>query len=125
MKRSSKILLLILLILSISFTLSACSEDGIVYENIDTITVDDASIADGFLLSEFDITKIILNVKYFDTKDAKGNTVKGELVQMPASLSMVVAEDKAQLSVPCTKTISLRYGIFDIAFVLKLYDDTL
>jgi hypothetical protein len=123
MKSVSKILLLVLLILSISCVLFACSDDEVVYQNIDTITVDEPSIQDGFLLSEFDIEKIILNVKYKDTKDEKGNVVKGEIVQIPATLSMVVAEDKAQLSISGTKTITLRYGKFDIAFVLKLHDD--
>lgn len=125
MKKASKSVLLILLILSVIFTLSACSsDDGIDYDKIETITVDEASIADGFLLSDFDISKVLLNVKYLDTKDAKGNTVRGETIQIPVTLSMVVAEDKAQLSVPGTKTIHLVYGKFDVAFVLKLYDDT-
>ena len=124
MKISSKILLLILLILFISFSFLACNGDGVIYENIDSITVDETSIADGFLISDFNIEKVMLNIKYFDTKDAKGNTVTGETVQIPATLDMVIAEDKAQLSVPGKKTITLRYGKFDISFVLQLFEDT-
>lgn len=123
-KKSIFLLLLVLVTVTFSIILSGCSEDGVSYSKIESIKVNEESIADGFLLSDFDISKILLDIKYVDTVDEKGNTIIGEIIQIPATMNMVIAEDKAQLSVAGKKTINLVYGKFNISFVLNLYDDT-
>jgi hypothetical protein len=125
MNKISKSIILLILILSVSLSLFACStSDGVDYSLIDSVSVNEESIADGFLLSEFDISQVLIDIKYVDTTDEDGVTVAGETVQIPATIDMVVAEDKAQLSVAGSKTINLIYGKFEFSFVLNLYDDT-
>ncbi len=133
MNKASKILFTILIaILAVAMvacnTTTVDSGDGttvtIEYSKIETITVDEASVADGFLLSEFDITKIILNVKYFDTQNELGGSVEGEVIPMPAAMNMVKAEDKTKLRVAGEKEITLVYGKFEIPVKFTLIDTT-
>lgn len=127
MNKISKILLIFILAAAILLTATACSGDDdeieLDYANIESITVNDNSISNGFLLDDFDISKVILDVKYKSTTDEKGHEVIGETVQIPAKLNMVKAEDKPKLSVPGSKTITLVYNKFVISFVLTLYKE--
>ncbi len=118
-----------ILIAAFVFTAFACTKSS-QQENADDseepVIVDYANIAsievaapteyeeDGFLLSEFNMSKIMLNIKY----------VSEEQVEIPASYSMVRAEDKVKLSVAGTHTITLYYGKFTITFKLRLYNVT-
>lgn len=123
MNKFKKILLIAIIAACVAVTALGCtSTDKIDYSKIESITVDEASIADGFTVSDFDISKVILNVKYLDTVDELGSTVTGETVQMPATLSMVKAEDKAKLSVAGTHSITLIYRKYTINFQLTLRD---
>ena len=121
MSKFKKILLITIIAVCVAATALGCtSTDTIDYSRIESITVDEASIADGFTVSDFDISKVILNVKYLDTVDELGSTVTGETVPMPATLSMVKAEDKAKLSVAGTHSITLIYRKYTINFQLVL-----
>ena len=66
MNKTGKLIFTILLTLALAFTMLACTaEDDVDYANVEDITVDETSIADGFLVTEFDISKVLLNVKYY------------------------------------------------------------
>ena len=122
MSKFTKTVIMLFVCAALLFCAASCGGSEIDYARIESITVDESSVSGSFLISEFDISDVILNVKYFDTQDATGNTVLGETVQMPATMNMVKAEDKAKLSVPGTKTITLIYGKFEIAVTLTLYE---
>lgn len=124
MKKTIGIILAILVALALAVTTVACTENEIDYANIETVAVDESSVADSFLLSEFDISKVILNVKYLDTVSATGGTVTGDTVQIPADLNMVKAEDKAKLSIAGEHNITLLvYGKFTVQFKLRLIEN--
>lgn len=125
MKKTTKILMTIILTACVAVSAVACTvnSDDIDYSRVVSIEVDETSISDGFFVSEFDISKVLLNVTYNDTVDELGATVPGEVVQMPAKLNMVKAEDKAKLSVAGTHTITLIYRRFTITFELVLRDE--
>ncbi len=132
------------LIISLVFALIACNGgrtdiDGndIVYGDIASVSVDRSSVEKGFLLSEFDISKVYLIINYdpesdtglqiLQKKKESGITNEEELtcsVRMPASLDMVKAEDLEKLSIAGSKTVTLIYGKFEVSFVLTLIDDT-
>lgn len=129
MKKTSKILFTILIVIlavvavACDDTVKVGEEDvKIEYSKIEQITVDEASIAEGFMLADFDISKIILNVKYFDTEGATGDKVAGEVIPMPATMKMVKAEDQAKLRVAGEKEITLIYGKFVIPVKFTLID---
>lgn len=124
MSKFTKTVIMLFVCAALLFCAASCGGSEIDYARIESITVDESSVSGSFLISEFDISDVILNVKYFDTRDVSGNTVLGETVQMPATMNMVKAEDKAKLSVPGTKTITLIYGKFEIAVTLTLYEST-
>ncbi len=129
MKKYSRIVLLFLLFALLVFTSFSCTAEAdetadeesdeppvvIDYANIDFIEVasPDELMDPGFLLSEFSMSSVRLDVTYYN----------GERVEMPASYSMVRAEDKAKLSVPGTHQITLYYGKFVIEFKLKLFNN--
>lgn len=122
MNKATRIIFTVLLMTAVALTMLACSDTDINYADIESIAVDETSVSESFLLSEFDISKVILNIKYKDTVDASGNTIAGETVQLPAAMSMVKAEDKAKLSVAGTKVITLIYGKFEVQFTISLYE---
>ncbi|MBR1747778.1 MAG: leucine-rich repeat protein, partial [Clostridia bacterium] len=125
MKKTTGIIFAIILTVALSLTLFACGSSGssVDYSRIDNVTVDESSIEEGFLLSEFDISKVKLNVQYFSTVE-NGNEVEGEIVQVPVTMNMVKAEDKAKLRVGGTKTIHIvAYSRFELEFTLTLYED--
>lgn len=126
MKRS-RIWICLLMILVISGILTACnkSNDGVPYSEIDSISVDEAITSSdftGFSNETFDISQILLKIKYKDSEDEFGNIVPGEVVTVPATWDMVKAEDKEKIKEVGTKTITLIYGKFEISFPLKIYD---
>jgi len=124
-KGKGKLILAIILLAVIAMTAFACvGTNEIDYANVESITVDESSVAEGFLVSEFDISKVLLIVKYYDTVDALGATVPGQTVTMPATLNMVKAEDKAKLSVAGTHTITLIYRKFELPVTLVLRDSS-
>lgn len=132
MKKSSYILLSIILLLTVAFLSFACTpatdEDAIDYTMIESIKVDDNITSknfEGFALSDFSIEKITLVVKYKTTYDEYDNEIPGEIKTMQATNSMVKAEDKIKLTTAGTKNITLIYGKFEITFNLKLYDDSI
>ena len=101
MKKSSYILLSIILLLTVAFLSFACTpatdEDAIDYTMIESIRVDDNITSknfEGFALSDFSIEKITLVVKYKTTYDEYDNEIPGEIKTMQATNSMVKAEDK-------------------------------
>lgn len=121
MNKFRKILLITIIAVCVASTALGCTSDSTIdYSRIESITVDETSIADGFTVSDFDISQVKLNVKYLDTVDEVGATVTGETVQIPATLSMVKAEDKAKLSVAGTHSITLIYRKYTINFQLVL-----
>lgn len=135
MKKVFKLSLSILLLLTIAILGFACSGakvdytlattiDDVDYSKVQSIEINNESIVEGFLLSEFDITKVKLNVTYLPTIDDDGKEVPGvTLPPVKAKESMIKAEDKAKLRMPGSNNITLIYGKFTIEFVLKLYDD--
>lgn len=125
MKKTTGIIFTIFLAVVFSLTLFGCTGNSqIDFASIDTVTVDETSIEEGFLLSEFDISKVKLNVQYFSTIE-NGNEVEGEIISVPVTMDMVKAEDKAKLRVPGTKTIHIvAFSKFELEFVLTLYDST-
>ncbi len=125
MKKALKISLSIILLVAVAIIGFACADSEVDYSRIESIEVDNDSIAEGFLVSEFDISMVKLKVTYKATKDANGKPVAGEVISIPATASMVKAEDKAKLSIAGSNTITLIYGKFTIQFTLKLYDDAI
>ncbi len=127
MKKFGKLILAIILGVAFAVTAVACSSSAtseIDYANVESITVDETSIADGFLIADFNISKVILNVKYYDTVDNMNSTVTGETIQIPAEWNMVKAEDKAKLSVAGTHNVTLIYRKFEITFQIILMDSS-
>ncbi|NCA92023.1 hypothetical protein EOM82_02055 [bacterium] len=125
MKKALRISLSIILLAAIAIIGFACTDSEVDYSQIESIEVDNESIAEGFLVSEFDISMVKLNVTYKASVDANGKPVAGKTISIPAKESMVKAEDKAKLRVAGSNTITLIYGKFTIQFTLKLYDDTI
>ncbi len=128
MNNFRKILLIMFLFVFSVCLLTACTDqsstsDTAKEESEEKIVVDYAQISsivvaeeetyksEGFSLETFSVSDIKLTVTYFSE----------ESFQIPATLSMVKAEDKAKLSVAGTHNITLIYGKFNISFLLKLY----
>lgn len=123
MKKTTGLFLTILILAAIITTLFGCTGSSEVeFSEIDTVTVDEASIEEGFLLSEFSIGKVKLNVQYFPTYE-NGNEIEGKIIQVPVTMNMVLAEDKAKLRVAGTKTIHIvAFSKYELEFELTLYE---
>ncbi len=89
------------------------------YALISTIAVSESDNLEstGFLLESFKISDIKLTVSYVEDSDPA-------YVEIPLTLSMIRAEDKAKLSVSGTHTIHVIYGKYETSFNLKLYSET-
>lgn len=121
MRKKFGLIFTFLLVTVLAVTAFGCTGSDVDYSRIEKITVNEISIADGFYVGDFDVSKIILDVKYFDT-ELNGNTVAGEVVQLPVEMSMIKAEDKAKLSIAGTHTITIIYGKFEISCTIVLFD---
>ena len=140
-----KPLLLFVLLICLTTLFVACNSrtdtDGnnIDYSSIKSVEVDKSCLEFGFLLSDFDMSKIKLIVTYLpesqkglalkkeqDEEAQKNGTTITEYdysVKMNATIEMVKAEDVEKLSTSGRKTITLIYGKFEMSFVLELIDD--
>ena len=146
MYKAKKILFSLLLLICVSALLFSCNTrkdtDGndVAYADIESVTVDTGSTEFGFMLSSFDISQVMLIVKYREDsatglqmkqnqdQEAEKNGVSvGEYdytVRVNASADMIKAEDVKKLRSAGSKTITLIYGKFEVSFVLTLIDDT-
>ncbi len=144
-KNVSKKILVLCAVLCFAVILFSCTEakdlsgNTINYQDIESVKVRPDSIADGFLISDFDISSVILEIKYKpdsatgramaeqqDKVAAENNTTVEEynyLTYRSATKDMVKAEDIEKLNKTGKNTITLLYGKFTISFVLNLYDD--
>ena len=144
--KMKKLLLLFVVLTCMATVFFACNNrtdaDGneIDYSSVKSVEIDKTSVEYGFMLSDFDISKVILIVTY-TADSAKANELKEQQdaeaaekgttvteynysVKMNATMDMVKAEDIEKLSTAGRKTITLIYGKFTISFVLELIDDT-
>ena len=117
-------IILIVAIIGIMFLISACSnktDEDVDYANIDSITVDPEQGLT-FAIGSFDISNILVTIKYKDTYDDNGNLVQGETLTVNAEYSKVKAEHKELLQKVGTHQITLIYGKFEVTFTLTLLD---
>ena len=117
-------IILIFVIIGTLFLISACSnksDEDVDYANIDTITVDPEQGLT-FAIGSFDISNVLVTIKYKDTYDDNGNLVQGETLTVNAEYSKVKAEHKALLQKVGAHQITLIYGKFEVTFTLTLLD---
>ncbi|MCR4660385.1 MAG: hypothetical protein K5765_00080, partial [Clostridia bacterium] len=114
--------ILLLVVITLACLMFGCTNNA---ENgkIVSISVDEnVTYVQGYDISTFDISQIIIYAKHENTKDENGEEVEGTVDEIACSLSYVKAEDKASLSQVGMHNITIYYNGFTCIFKLKLYN---